>query len=71
MSIRKTMITMAIMVTALVILAGVLHATPPRSSRLFDWKLEQDTADGFRLGDLPDVYLWLGRPTNKGGTSEV
>ena len=40
MSIRKTMITMAIMVTVLVIMAGVLQATPPRSSRLFDWRLE-------------------------------
>ena len=40
MSIRKTMVTMAIMATVLVIMAGLLHATPPRSSRLFDWKLE-------------------------------
>lgn len=40
MSIRKTITTMAIMATALVIMAGALQATPPRSSRLFDWKLE-------------------------------
>ena len=40
MSIRKTMITMAIMVTTLIILAGTSQARQSGIARLFDWKLE-------------------------------